>query len=843
MPITSLPGGDPERPEEEIEDQVEIVEEDAPEEEGLELTDDGGAVVEIDGQQEVEDNIDFFDNLLGTELFPVLEAQKIVTELVDSIKADKQSREDFDKVYAEGIRRTGLGDDAPGGASFQGASKAVHPLLSKAAIDYASRAMGELFPGGGQIVRDEVLGQSDDFGSKKEREAYAARCDKAKRIAALMNWQLVHDVPEFRLEMDRLLTQTPLAGSQFMFWCWDERRNRPTCRYWPTDNVWFDYNATSASAAERLTLVEEITHTEFMRRVARGEYVMPEGQELSGSIQPEDQTEAQKATDKAQGVQPVFDLREGFHLMARCYTYLDIEGEERPYCLVIDLTNDVIVSCVRNWDPKDDKFEALQWAIEVPFLPWRGALSMGLIQFIGSLAGTATGAMRALLDSAHLNNFPAVLKLKGANTPGQNATVEATGMVDIEGGNATMDQDIRKLAMPLPYNPPSPALMQLLGLVTEMGEGFVQTALKNLAEGRHDMPVGTTLALIEQGLKTLSGIHARLHNAMTQMLKVVYRLNRLYITDEEIKDAAGVLLARRDDFQGPMDVVPVSDPEVFSDAQRYAQLQIVAERALKVPGLYNMRKVEELILQRTRIPNAAALLNPEEIPEEANAVTENVKMSMGKAAIALPHQNHLAHMQVLLDFLRHPMFGMNPLIAAKYLPNALKHLADHMVLWYAKQFEKVLDEAVLVDEHGPINLEEVWEEKDPEARSEMDALFATASPHVLGASDSLFAKVPEVIQQAQQVLQAFTPQPAPDPSVQTAQIRAQIDKEKEQAALQKTAMQEQAETARNTEDNQTKLTIAEMEAQLTRESMMRERADKDRVIPGNAMINGDLEGG
>src|SRR5690606_20889049 len=130
----------------------------------------------------------------------------------------------------------------------------------------------------------------------------------------------------------------------------------------------------------------------------------------------------------------------------------------------------------------------------------------------------------------------------------------------------------------------------------------------NLAEGRNDMPVGTTLALIEQGLKTLSGIHARLHNAMTQMLKVVYRLNRLYITDEEIKDAAGVLLARRQDFQAPMDVMPVSDPEVFSDAQRYAQLQVVADRALKVPGLYNQRKVEELILQRTRIPNAAALL-------------------------------------------------------------------------------------------------------------------------------------------------------------------------------------------------------------------------------------------
>ncbi len=530
--ITELPGNDPVAPPNPEELEAEIIK--LPEEGGAAgeqsiATDDGGEIVKLEADKAVAETEDFYENLLGTDVLPVVEARTLMPELLELIDADKQSRKEYDEQYAEGIRRTGLGDDAPGGAQFQGASKTVHPMLSKASIDYASRAMGELFPGGGQVVRDEVLGQSDDFGSKEERQAYAARCDKAKRIAAMMNWQLVHDVPEFRQEMDKLLTQTPLAGSQFLFWAWDPKRNRPTCRYWPTDNVWFDYGASSAATAERLTLVEEITEVEFRRRVRSGEYYVPEGEAVPSSPWPEEQSEAQKATDKAQGSTHEFNARVGYHLIGRTYLLMSIEGEEQPYCIVSDLGNDRMLSCVRNWEQEDKTQEALVWATEVPFLPWRGALSMGLVQFIGSLAGAATGSMRALLDSAHLNNFPAVLRLKGANFAGQSETVEATGSLEVEGGIAG-DSDIRKLMMPLPYNPPSAVLFQLLGLVSELGESFVQVALKNLAEGRNDMPVGTTLALIEQGLKTLSGIHARLHAAMTVMLKVVYRLNRLYIT-------------------------------------------------------------------------------------------------------------------------------------------------------------------------------------------------------------------------------------------------------------------------------------------------------------------------
>lgn len=841
MPITELPGNEPRPTPDPNTEQGEIAQLEESAAAGMPeavATDDGGEIVSLEGEEAAAANLEFYENLLGTSVLPVLDAKTMINELVELIHADKESRKDYDEAYAEGIKRTGLGNEAPGGAQFQGASRAVHPMLSKAAIDYASRAMGELFPGGGQIVRDEVLGQSDDFGTKQERDAYAARCDKAKRIAALMNWQLVHDVPEFRTEMDKMLTQTPLAGSQFMFFAWADKRKRPTCRYWPTDNVWFDYNASSAATAERLTLVEEITEIEFRRRTRSGEYFVPEGEAVPASPWPEQESEAQKATDKAQGVSHNFNPRVGYHLMARTYLMLEIEGDEKPYCIVTDLGNDRMVSCVRNWEEDDEAAEALTWAVEVPFLPWRGALSMGLVQFIGSLSGAATGAMRALLDSAHLNNFPAVLKLKGANFSGQSDTVEATGVLEVEGGIAG-DADIRKLMMPLPYNPPSTVLLELLGVVSTAGENFVQTALKNLAEGRNDMPVGTTLALIEQGLKTLSGIHARLHAAMTAMLKVVYRLNRLYITDEEIKDSAGVLLARREDFQGPMDVVPTSDPEVFSDAQRYAQLQIVAERAKLMPQLYNLRKVEELILMRTRIPNASALLNPQEIPEEANAVTENVKMAMGKAVVALPHQDHLAHLQVLLDFLRDPMLGMNAIIAPKYIPLALRHIADHIVLWYATQFEKVLGEDVLRDETGDIDLTAVWEEKDPASRKEMDKLFAQASPLVTSATAMTFGQVPPIIQQAQQLMQQFQPQQQADPTVQAAQVRAQVEDKKIQKDLQETQLETASREKIAAGQDQTRLTIAQMEAQLT---ALREANEATRTEV-TAMTNGDLIGG
>jgi hypothetical protein len=885
MPITSLPGAPDDSAEAELpEASVESLE--PPPEEVVTDTDDGGAIITTEDDPTGDISTDDWFKNLADEL-PADKISLFTSELVELIDADKESRKEFDEMYAEGIKRTGLGGDAPGGATFQGASRVVHPMLSKAAIDYNSRAMGELFPAGGEIVRDQVLGQSDDYDFNpkddtqkalgevaKPQLSYAERCDKAVRIKNLMNWQLVHQVPEFRLEMDKLLTQTPLSGSQFLFFSWDERRKRPTCRYWPTDHVWFDYGSPSYNISERLTLAEEITHVEFKRRVRRGEYWLPNGlNELPGSPMPKLETEADKATDKAQGVKPTWNIKAGFHLMARCYCYLDLEDayEEAPYCVILDLANDRIVSVVRNWEQEDEAKEPLTWANEVPFLPWRGALTLGLIQFIGSLAGASTGAARALLDAAHINNFPAILKLKGANFVGQTQTAQATGITEVEGGVAN-DADIRKMMMPIPYNPPSPVLYQLLGWASDEGSSFVQMAIKDLAEGKRDMPVGTTLALIEQGLKTMSGIHSRLHNAMAQILKTVYRLNRMYITDEEIRNEAGVLLARRSDFQGPMDVVPISDPEVFSDAQRFAQLQIIADRSAAMPQLYKLRNVEEMILSRSRIPNAKSLLIDPPEPTEQNAVTENLRMAMGQPCAVFPHQDHLAHLQVLLDFTIEPMLGANPLIAPKFLPHAMQHIADHIVMWYANQFDSVMTPAMR-DEFGDVNVQEAWDEKDEEVRSELDKLYATASPKITAMMADKFSKLPPIIQKAQALMQQYMPPQPMDPSqatIQAKQMDVQAKKAADDVKLQTTQLHEVAESERNTQDNQTKLEIAGWEVQLAQQQNEQnavdaendrvadennserdrqanaENADKDRKASGGGgpnMTNGDLSGG
>lgn len=833
MDPTSLPGGpdeilrDPDAPL--PEGSVEKLEPVEPTPGSAVDTDDGGAIITLSDEDAAQQpQGDFYDNLIGTALLSTSDVATITTELVELIHEDRESRKEYDEMYAEGIKRTGLGKDAPGGAEFDGASRAVHPMLSKAAIDYASRAVGELFPGGGQVVRDYVP-EGDDG------DVDAKRVEKAARLVRFYNWQLVHDVPEFRLEMEKLLTQTPLAGSQFLFWRWDSVQKRPIPTYWPTDCVWFPYGAASALTADRLTLVEEISDLEFKRRVKSGEYVADAV--MTGDTFGGDQTEAQKATDRAQGTEKSFAATKlGWHLIGRCYVDLEFEGESRPYTIVIDLTNERALSVVRNWEQDDPKKLKMVWANEIPFLPWRGALTLGLIQFISTLAGGTTGAIRALLDSAHINNFPALIKLKGANFVGQTNQASATGMTEIEGGAAGTD-DIRKLLMAYPYNPPSQTLVQLLGILSDLGQDFVQTSVKALAEGHRDMPVGTTLALIEQGLKTMSGIHGRLHTAMAAVLKTVHRINRMYIEDEEIKNDVGVLLATREDFQGPMDVIPVSDPEVFSDIQRFAQLQLVADRAQMKPDLYNQRKVEEMILKRSKIPNADKLLVADPEPTEQNAVTENIRMSMGQPCSVYPHQDHLAHIQVLLDFMIDPLLGSNSLIAPKFLPLALQHLAEHVVMWYANEFDKIMTPH-LKDIDGVVNIQEAWGEKDAKVRAEIDKLFATASPRITKQTQDIFAKLPPIIQQAQQLLSQVTPPPQATPD---KALQAHTDQQKLEFERWQTQFVEGNKKAIEDSKNDTKVYIANLEAQLT--ALSEQFQAMNNSGKKSAMNNGNLVGG
>lgn len=806
---------DIDQPDTDLDEYGEMVELQDDTEDDVEDTEDGGAIVRLE-EEETARSDDFLENL--AEVLPESELTALASSLVELIARDKEARKKRDDQYEEGLRRTGLGDDAPGGAQFQGASRVVHPMMVTATVDFAARAMKELFPPQGP-AKDFIPG-----------EVTADKVKKAKRKTALMNWQLTVQCSEARAEIEQMLTQVPLGGVQYLKLSWDNARNRPGFLFVAIDDMLLPYAATSFYTAQRKTHVQYITQVDYEQRVKSGMYrdvdLTPPSMEPEPSV-------VQKANDKIEGRTDTSYNEDGLRTVYETHAMLRIEGDNRaegelaPYIVTIDKTTNKVLAVYRNWDEMDESREELVWFIEFPFVPWRGAYPIGLPHMIGGLSAAATGALRALLDSAHINNAPTMLKLKGGSRGGQSLNIQPTQVEEIEGG-INVD-DIRKIAMPLPFNQPSTVLYQLLGFLVDAGQGVVRTTLDDIADGNPNAPVGTTLAKLEQGMVVFSAIHARLHDATARMLKVLHRLNGMYLDDEAIKAEVGEELATRADFDGPMDVVPISDPNIFSEAQRFAQVQAVAQRAALKPELYNARKVEERILDTLKIPNAEGLLNPPVEPQELNAVAENVAASMGKTITAFPEQDHIAHLKTHLAYLRSPAFGMSPLIAPTFLPVILQHLKEHIAMWYASSVLDVASEAAGMDIS-----EDMKEIKgDHAARRALDRALAEAGALVVEEGDKVFQSMPAIIQQAQQMAQQFAPPQPMDPAVAaaqaaqmqnaTAQAKLQLDGQKAQqdAAVQQAKLQLDGQKA----NQQAQIAAAKLQSDMALEQQRQQAED------------------
>ncbi len=719
----------------------------------VEDTDDGGAIVRIGEEEEEAQVKDFYANI--AEDFPEHELHKLSSTLFQDIERDKKSREKRDKQYEEAIKRTGLGKEAPGGADFEGASKAVHPMLTEGCVDFSARAIKELMPSNGPV---KVFVPGDNPAIE--------RLDKAERKKEYMNWQFLIQMPDFRTELEQLLTQLPLGGSQYMRLVWDPRKKRPVPTFWPIDDVFLPFAASNFYTADRVTTREWITSFEFDQRVKGGMY-RDIGPQPTGSM-PEE-SKAQQATDKIEGRDDSYQfsnedgLRAVFDVMVWCELEKD-EYDIAPYRVTIDDASKKIVAINRNWEEEDEAKEPMYWMIEFPFVPWRGAYSIGLGQMIGSLSGAATGALRALLDSAHINNIPTLLRLKGANVSGQSKELNVAEVTEIEGGIA--GDDIRKLLMAVPYNPPSTVLLSLLGMVVDAGKGMIGTTFESFSQpAQPNMPVGTALAMIEEGMQVLSAIHLRLYQAMNKVLLVLHRIDRMYIDDEEVKNDIGEVLARQGDFELPLDVVPVADPNVFSDVQRMAQLQVISDRAQQMPEIYNLRKVEERILERTKIPNPEELLMPIEEPEQQNAVNENAAMTLQRPVAAFPQQDHLAHLQVHIDYMMSPILGSMPIIAPQFFPMVLEHIKEHLALWYVNENYELLQASLGKSE---VQMKQIMQFSDAETRQELDRTLAAISQKVVPKAGEILQQIPDVINQAMQLMSSMQPsqQPPIDPNAQ-----------------------------------------------------------------------------
>ena len=737
----------------------------------VEDTEDGGAIIRLDNEEDERKSLEHFANIVD-EVDPS-QLKMAVQDLLEKIDRDKEAREKRDKLYEEGLRRTGLGDDAPGGAQFNGANKVVHPMLVEACVDFSARFMKEIFPPTGP-VKSKIYGESDKI-----------KVQKAQRKTAFMNWQTTEQMTEFRGELEQLSTQLPLGGGQYMKFMWNPQHRRPASEFIPIDDVYLPFAATNFYTAERKTHVQYITKMEYLKRVKSGMYRdvdigMPEDPDFS---------KASKANDKIEGRKETSYNEDGLRTVFEIYTYLEFDDEELcPYILSVDKSSGEALSLYRNWEPEDAYRKELDWIVEFPFVPWRGAYPIGLTHMIGGLSGAATGALRALLDSAHIQNMPTLLKLKGGPN-GQTINLQPTEVVEMEGG-ALID-DVRKLAMPMPFNPPSPVLFQLLGFLVESGKGVVQTSFEKLSDQNANQPVGTTMALIEQGMVVFSSIHSRLHSAMARCFKILHRINSAYLTEEDIEAQASGLEIDPSDFDGPLDVVPVSDPAIFSETQRFAQIQAIMQRAAVMPQLYDPRKVEQMFLRTLKVPSEE-VLQPEPASEDIDPVSENVAAAMSRPIYVLPQQEHIAHIMTHMAFLKSPLLGSNPAIMPTCIYALVQHIKDHVLNYY------------LVEAHSAVDRAQREELIKDDAEQQVKLIM-----QVQQLIEKQLGTFGQELTQLTEFADKYRPQPPmpPDNTMQIAQLnaqlqgqslqeRAQYNQMRVQLDQQKLQLDQQAETAK-----------------------------------------------
>ena len=666
----------------------------------------------------------------------------IAYDFLELIKSDQQSRQPRDKQYDEGLRRTGLGEPAPGGGTFEGANKITHPILSEAVVDFAASAIKQLLPPT-DLVRT--------FIKSKKQDKHVL--DKAERKARFMNWQLNEQIPEFRDESEQMLTQLPLGGSQYIKIFFDQDLKRPRVEWVPIDRIYLPFNAASFYSANRVTEVEDISADELQVRIDQGLYRDVDEIEISDDILQAGSSSAldmeASATEitnrKIEGVAQSEEDVDGTRRLYHVYAYLRIKedphtkGERAPYLFTIDDEAKTILALYRNWESGDETRTKINHLIEFKFIPWRGPVGIGLPQLIGSLSGAATGALRALLDAAHTSNSQTIAMIKTGVT-GESARIEPGQVFEID--QSVSDGNIRNAMMPLPFPPPSPVLMELLQYIEQAARGMVSTADEKMQELPANVSATHVLNLVESGAVVFSSIHARLHRSFTMLLKELSRINYWHL--DQMQNWSGSAIEVRD-FASNADVLPISDPHIFSETQRLNQAQAVMQLAAtaKDPKLYDERKLHRTVLQAMNVPYIDEIMPDPEGIVESNPVLENLKMATGNPSSAYPDQDHLAHMITHCAFVKDPNYGSNPLIAKKLAPVMLDHLKQHMEMHYLQSIRLQVKQ----DDEGGEDIFDLHEEKALSTMDQQSIMMTALKVHE--ANKDVFAEFMPQIEQLQ----------------------------------------------------------------------------------------------
>jgi len=603
-----------------------------------------------------------------------------------------ESRSEWEETYTKGLDQLGVKHEERS-QPFEGASGVTHPLIAESVTQFQAQAYKELLPSGGP-VKTQVLGLQD-----------AAREEQASRVKNFMNYQIMEIMEEFDPDMDQLLFYLPLSGSTFKKVYFDQAKQRAVSKFIPAQDLVVPYAASDLATASRVTHVLRMDANEVRKMQIAGVY-----RDVELSKYEEGEDEVRQKIDEIQGTSRTY-TDEVFTIL-EMHVDLDLEGFEDmspngeptgialPYIVTIDEGSGKILGIRRNFEEGAGLAKKTQYFVHYKFMPGLGFYGFGLIHMIGGLGRAATSILRQLIDAGTLANLPAGFKARGVRVRNDDEPLQPGEWRDIDapGGN------IRDAIIPLPYKEPSGTLAQLLGALIEGGRRFVSLADQQTGDGNTAAPVGTTVAMLERGMKVMSAIHKRLHYSQRQEFRVLARIFRDNLPPEYPYDVeGGNRMIKAEDFDNRIDVIPVSDPNIFSMAQRVTLAQTQLQLAQSNPQVHNLHAAYRRMYQALEVQNIDEILPPPPKPQPLDPAIENARALMGEILNTFPDQDHDAHIRMHMAFMKAPLVMTSPQVMGTFYAHIMEHVSQKARQMVMAEIEQIINQAQLAAQGGAID--------------------------------------------------------------------------------------------------------------------------------------------
>ena len=627
-----------------------------------------------------------FANL--AELLPDDVLGRLSSVLMNNYRDYKMSRKEWEKSYTSGLDLLGFKYDSRT-EPFRGASGATHPVLAEAVTQFQALAYKELLPADGP-VRTQILGVQDPV---KEQQA--------RRVKDFMNYEIMNNITDYEPDFDQLLFYLPLAGSAFKKVYYDEVEGKAVSKFVPADDLVVPYSATTLEEAESIIHVVRMSENDLRKQQVNGFY-----RDIELMPGPMNETDAEKKERELSGERKT---KEGnVFTLLEVHTELDLEGFEDvsvegeptgikiPYIVTIEEASGQVLSIRRNFEIGDIKKKRISYFVHFKFLPGLGFYGFGLIHMIGGLSRTATAALRQLLDAGTLSNLPAGFKQRGIRIRDDAQSIQPGEFRDVDapGGN------IRDAFMMLPYKEPSQTLLNLMGVVVQAGQRFASIADLQVGDGNQGAAVGTTVALLERGSRVMSAIHKRLYASLKVEFNLLARVFKLYLPAEYPYDVVGgQRVIKQADFDDRVDILPVADPNIFSQTQRISLAQTEMQLAQSNPNIHNMYQVYRHMYEALGVKNIDVILKPPPIPVPKDPALEHIDAIGAVPFQAFPGQDHRAHITSHLNFMATNMARNAPIVMAALEKNILEHISIMAQEQIQLEFKTELQELMMMQQN------------------------------------------------------------------------------------------------------------------------------------------------